>query len=213
MNRSKTIHQWLTIVLQVIILVGLAFSIYEKFWLNTFLITGILLLTLLPMVLRKRFAVYLPPEFELLAILFIFASLFLGEIRGYYAKFIWWDVVLHTGSGLLLGIMGFLLVYLLNQEEKIELHMKPNFVALFSFVFAVAMGAVWEIFEFAVDSLFGFNMQKSGLIDTMWDLIVDTLGALVIAMLGYGYMKRGSENFVERWIDKFVAGNPRLFRK
>lgn len=213
MNRSKTIHQWLTIVLQVIILVGLAFSIYEKFWLNTFLITGILLLTLLPMVLRKRFAVYLPPEFELLAILFIFASLFLGEIRGYYAKFIWWDVVLHTGSGLLLGIMGFLLVYLLNQEEKIELHMKPNFVALFSFVFAVAMGAVWEIFEFAVDSLFGFNMQKSGLIDTMWDLIVDTLGALVIAMLGYGYMKRGSENFVERWIDKFIAGNPRLFRK
>ena len=213
MNRSKTIHQWLTIVLQVIILVGLAFSIYEKFWLNTFLITGILLLTLLPMVLRKRFAVYLPPEFELLAILFIFASLFLGEIRGYYAKFIWWDVVLHTGSGLLLGIMGFLLVYLLNQEEKIELHMKPNFVALFSFVFAVAMGAVWEIFEFAVDGLFGFNMQKSGLIDTMWDLIVDTLGALVIAMLGYGYMKRGSENFVERWIDKFIAGNPRLFRK
>ena len=32
---------------------------------------------------------------------------------------------------LLLGIFGFLLVYTLNEEEHIELHMKPRFVALF----------------------------------------------------------------------------------
>jgi hypothetical protein len=161
----------------------------------------------------KRFAVYIPPEFELLAILFIFASLFLGEIRGYYAKFWWWDVLMHAGAAFLLGIMGFLLVYVLNQEERIQLHMKPAFVALFSFAFAVAIGSIWEIFEYSMDSLFGLNMQKSGLVDTMWDLIVDAVGALVIAVLGYFYMKRGSEYFVEKWIAKFVEGNPRLFRK
>ncbi|NIR44454.1 MAG: hypothetical protein GWM93_09820, partial [Gemmatimonadetes bacterium] len=70
-------------------------------------------------------------------------SLFLGEIRGYYTRFAWWDVALHTASGFLLGIVGFLLVYILNQEERIPLYMKPGFVALFSFLFAVATGAIW----------------------------------------------------------------------
>jgi hypothetical protein len=40
-----------------------------------------------------------------------------------------------------------------------------------------------------MDSLFGLNMQKSGLRDTMWDLIVDALGALVVSILGYLYLK------------------------
>lgn len=213
MPRTKTIHQWLANILQLILLVGLLFSLYERRWLIAFLVTGILLLTLLPTVVGKRFAVYIPPEFNLLAILFIFASLFLGEIRGYYVKFWWWDVFMHAGSGFLLGILGFLLVYVLNEEEKIQLHMKPVFVALFSFVFALAIGSIWEIFEYSMDSLFGLNMQKSGLIDTMWDLIVDAVGALIIAVLGYWYMKRGSEYFVEKWIAKFIEGNPRLFRR
>src|SRR5690606_30887329 len=109
--------------------------------------------------------------------------------------------VLHGASGFLLGILGFLLVYVLNEKEEIGLDMKPGFVALFAFVFAVALGALWEIFEFAMDSAFGLNMQKSGLVDTMWDLIVDTAGALVMAVLGYGYLRTaGGESFLEKWI-------------
>lgn len=90
--------------------------------------------------------------------------------------------------------------------------MRPRFVALFAFMFAVGMGALWEIFEFAMDQLFGMNMQKSGLIDTMWDLIVDTAGALVIALLGWVYLRTsGSDSFLERWIVGFIDANPRLF--
>jgi hypothetical protein len=70
-----------------------------------------------------------------------------------------------------------------------------------------------------MDRLFGLTMQKpmlgdtSGLTDTMWDLIVDTLGALVISVLGWWYMHRGNESFIEVWIKKFIAANPRLFRR
>jgi len=209
--RPRTLHQWLMGAMQLVMLVGLVLSLYERQWFNALLIASIILLTLLPTILGRRFDVYIPPQFEVLAILFIFGSLFLGEIHGYYGRFSWWDVALHTGSGFLLGILGFLLVYVLNQKEDIDLHMKPAFVALFSFAFAVAVGAVWEIFEFAMDSWFGMNMQKSGLDDTMWDLIVDTAGALVIAGLGYRYMKRGKDYFVEEWIGSFIEGNPRIF--
>jgi uncharacterized membrane protein YjdF len=98
--------------------------------------------------------------------------------------------------------------------------MKPGFVAFFAFLFALGMGALWEIFEFGMDRFFGMNMQKemlgdpSGLTDTMWDLIVDTLGAWIIAVLGYGYLKTaGNESFLERWIRKFIVGNPRFFKR
>ena len=77
-----------------------------------------------------------------------------------------------------------------------------------------------EIFEFSMDSLLKTNMQKamlgdpSGLTDTMWDLIVDTLGALLISVLGYGYIKTAqSESFLERWIHAFISSNPHLFNK
>lgn len=214
-----SIHKTLAIVLQAIILIGLAFSVYERQWLNTAVISGILVLTLLPALLSRRLDVYIPAEFELLTIAFIFAALFLGETRDYYSRYWWWDIALHTTSGGLLGILGVLLVYVLNENPRVDLHMRPGFISFFAFCFAVAIGAIWEIFEFAMDSLAGMNMQKpmfddpSGLTDTMWDLIVDTLGALFVAVLGYLYMKRGVQSIARRWIQRFIEGNPRLFRR
>lgn len=218
--RKSTIHQRLTVLLQVILFVEVVASVWNQLWLTAVITTGILLISLTPAFLGKLFRIFIPPEFVLLAIAFIFASLFLGEIRGYYTRFWWWDIVLHSCSGVLLGIIGFLLVHVLNQTEEIELHMKPGFVAFFAFLFAVGIGALWEIFEFGMDSVFRTNMQKemlgdpSGLTDTMWDLIVDVLGALVITVLGYGYIRMAqNESFLEQWIDAFVKGNPRLFNR
>ncbi|PTB91160.1 hypothetical protein C9993_12715, partial [Marinobacter sp. Z-F4-2] len=123
-------------------------------------------------------------------------------------------------SGFLLGILGFLLVHIMNETENIHVHMKPGFVAFFAFMFALGVGALWEIFEFTMDSLFGMNMQKpmlgdpSGLTDTMWDLIVDATGALVISVLGWRYLKNPDKrSFLERWIDSFIERNPRFFKR
>ena len=61
-----------------------------------------------------------------------------------------------------------------------------------------------------MDQIFGLNMQKSGLVDTMWDLIVDTIGAAVIAILGYGYLRTSEvDSFLERWIERFLRENRR----
>ncbi|MDJ0767061.1 MAG: hypothetical protein QNJ97_29065 [Myxococcota bacterium] len=211
--RKRTIHRWTTLTLQLLLVLGLILAMLQARWLAALVTMAIMLVTMLPVALGKRFQVYIPPEFEALAVVFIFASLFLGEVGGFYTRFWWWDVVLHTSSGFLLGILGFLLVHVLNEKEDIDLHMKPRFVALFAFMFAMGLGAVWEIFEFAMDSIFGMNMQKSGLTDTMWDLIVDAIGALAISVLGLFYISnRGNESFLESWIKQFFEHNPRLFR-
>ncbi len=214
------IHRRLTFILLAILVIEFLLALWEQHWLTALITFGIILVSLSPFFLAKFFRVFIPPEFVLLAIAFVFSSLFLGEVHDYYARFWWWDIVLHSSSGFLLGIIGFLLVYVLNETEEIELHMKPGFVAFFAFLFAVGIGALWEIFEFGMDQLFSMNMQKgmlgdaSGLTDTMLDLIVDTLGALVISVLGYGYIKTsGNESFLERWIHSFIENNPRLFNQ
>lgn len=207
-------------VLQLILVGETVLAVLSQNWFTAFLTSMIIAITFFPLLFERRFRIHIPPELQLAAIAFVFASLFLGEIRDYYTRFWWWDMALHTTSGFLLGILGFLLVHVMNETEKIHVHMKPGFVAFFAFMFALGVGALWEIFEFTMDSLFGMNMQKpmlgdpSGLTDTMWDLIVDATGALVIAVMGWRYLKNADrKSFLERWIDSFIERNPRFFKK
>ncbi len=218
--QAHLIHRRLTLFLQAILVLEVVIAVWNQQWITAVITIGIILVTLGPLFIEKLLHVFIPTEFVLLTITFVFASLFLGEVRDYYARFWWWDIALHSSSGFLLGVIGFLLVHLLNETENIGVHMKPGFVAFFAFLFAVGMGALWEIFEFGMDSIFGMNMQKamlgdtSGLTDTMWDLIVATMGALVISVLGYTYLKNPrQESFLERWIHLFIKKNPRFFKR
>ncbi len=209
----SSVYRGLTLTLQAILIMGMGWALLEGRWPAALTTAGVVGVTLLPILLGRQFEVRIPPEFEALAVVFVYGSLFLGEVHGYYVRFWWWDIVLHAGSGFLLGILGFLLVHVLNEKKDIGLDINPGFVALFAFMFAMGIGALWEIFEFAMDQLFGLDMQKSGLVDTMWDLIVDGLAALVIALLGWHYLRTsGTKSFLERWIAAFIAANPRLFR-
>lgn len=215
---ATRVHRWVAVTIAIVMSADLVIFAVEEQWLNVFLATTIVAIIAAPVVLRDHLPVRLPAEMQLAALTFIFAALFLGEIRSYYERIWWWDIALHTSSGLLLGIVGFLLVYVLNESRNIDLHMRPRFVAIFAFLFAVAVGALWEVFEFTMDAAFGAQMQKpmgddpSGLTDTMWDLIVDTAGAFCISALGWRYMHRHEESFIEIWIHKFIARNPGLFR-
>ncbi len=171
------------------ILVAFCITLYQQQWLNSLAVFGILVLILLPSYFKKKLTIDTPFEFELVAVTFIYFAVFLGNWKGYYQLFWWWDVYLHLFSGLLLGIFGFMTLYVLNDAKKIRLNLKCGFVALFAFMFAMTIGVVWEIFEFCMDSWFGLNMQRSGLVDTMWDLIMDFIGAFIISSLGYLWLK------------------------
>jgi uncharacterized membrane protein YjdF len=179
-------------------------------------VAGIMAVTLAP-ALSRRLSVEIPTEVELVAVLFIFATLFLGEVRDWYERYWWWDMALHTSSGLLLGMLGFMIVYVLNEDQAVDMHMRPAFVALFAFFFAVGLGAIWEVFEYAMDLFAGTNMQPatpgdpSGLTDTMHDLIVDTIGAAVVAAWGWRYLKRPHKARLDSWASRFIARHPRLF--
>ena len=213
LDKADKIQLIISYFLQAVILGSGIFSVFEKQWLNAFFMLGILILTFAPAVVRRNYRVFLPVEFDFITILFVFFAIFLGEWQDYYNKFWWWDILLHSGSGFLIGIAGFLLVYILNSQRKIQLQMKPLFISLFAFAFALAFGALWEILEFSLDQTFSLNMQKDGLADTMWDLIVDAIGAAVISILGFFYLRKGNFLVFDRMIHRFIDRNPRLFKK
>lgn len=195
------------------LLFAMVVAAIEERWISLFVTLAIFILTFLPSMIERNVNVVLPPELELVVMLFIYGSLFLGEMHAYYTRFAWWDILLHASSAIVLGFIGFFIVYVLTYSRKTKLKMSPAFIALFSFTFALAIGALWEIFEFSMDQVFLTNMQKSGLIDTMWDLIVDSLGALFVSVGGYLYVKHGNAPLFGRSVKRFERENPHFFKR
>lgn len=203
---------WIVWLIWGALLVEIVASIIGRSWPSLMISVITLLLTWLPIAYSDRFGIKIPVRFATAAVVFIFATLFLGEIGDFYEKFWWWDVILHSGSALAFGIIGFVLIFMLFEGDRFAA--PPLAIAFLSFCVAMAIGGVWEIFEFAMDQIFGLNMQKSGLVDTMWDLIVDALGALTAAIVGYCYLKEPSEpGALRSWINSFIEKNRDRYKK
>jgi len=136
--------------------------------------------------------------------------LFFGEVRGFYARFWWWDVLLNIGAAVALGLVGLTIMYVLYKDDHIDA--SPIVVSVFAFGFAVAAGTLWEVFEFLIDNFLGFNLQRGDLRDTMGDLIVNVAGAFLVSAGGYFYIKYGEKNIISRFLAGFVERNPKFFR-
>mgnify|MGYP003627377277 CR=1 FL=1 len=217
--KVSTLHGRIIGVFFVLLVIEWGMLFYNQSWLSLFLVTSILAILFAPVIFRKRMQMEIPAEMHIIAVVFVFSALYLGEVLDFYNRLWWWDIGLHTSAGLLMGIFGFLLVYVLNESKKAHMNMAPSFIALFAFAFGVTIGSIWEIFEFSVDQLLGANMQKpmlgdpSGLTDTMWDIIVNAIGAFTISFIGFGYLKSGKSFFVKEMIKSFINKNPRMFKK
>ena len=186
-------------------------AVFTARWPEAFVSLSTLALSYLPSFLSQRFGVLLPRRFLALITGFLFATLFLGEVFDFYERYWWWDVVLHGGSAMGFGLMGVILVLLLFEGDRYAA--PPLAMAMISFCVAISIGGLWEIFEFAMDEIFGLNMQKSGLPDTMWDLIVNAIGAFVGATIGWFYLKGRELGGSGGLIGEFVRLNRKLFRR
>ncbi len=162
--------------------------------------------------IEKREKMDIPDALEIVILIFIYAGLFLSARFELYYRFWWWDDLLHTLSGVIIGFIGFIVIYKINHQFSMDI--SPLLVALFSFTFAVTLGVMWEIMEFGADVFLGTANQKwdmpateimmgkpyqgSGLRDTMSDLIVDSVGAFITSVLTYFLYKNEKKETLER---------------
>lgn len=213
MNKLEKTLYTISLIIKINLTILFILSIYYKQYENTFLVFLALIISFLPIFVEKNYKITLPLEFELLILFFTYSALILGEIEQFYFKYWWWDILLHTISGLIFGLIGFLIVFILSNNKKTKLHLGKKFIAIFAFSFSLSMGTLWEIIEFILDLSFNLNMQKSGIVDTMTDLIVDALGALIISITSYYYIKKVKVPVFYHLITNFIDKNPRIFKK
>ncbi len=195
----------------ILLLGALILALVEGQWHTAGMAVVTLVLTFIPILFQQRFNVYIPPFLISTIAFFAYATIFLGEVSDFYQKFWWWDLALHLISAIGFGLVGVIVLLLLFGKKRNESH--PFIFALLSFCFAVTVGVMWEIYEFGMDQFFGFNMQKSGLFDTMADLIIDSIGGSIAALAGYLYVIEYEKNPFHQLIERGYLGNKFLAKR
>jgi hypothetical protein len=200
MTSKKTVSYWLFVGIRVFSIILIGVTMFTGHWLGMFNATLTLFVTFMPNILQRRWNIVYPIEIWVVVLLFVMAALIFGEIFNFYYKFYWWDDILHVLSGFVIAMLAFIFIKQLNDNRHVNLN--PFFAVLFAVSFSMAIAVIWEIFEYTMDQLFGTNMQKTGLDDTMHDLIVATIGAMIVGIMGFLYLKKGSNNIIGRMLEK-----------
>lgn len=149
---------------------------------------------------------------------FIFLASIIGEVFMFYYNVWYWDLIVHFLCSILLSALWLSIITIICKPVDGKYSFSPFYIALSTFCFIMAVGAVWEVIEFTIDSIFGTNMQKLmvessnifnggntfeningtdaeiatlfrtpkgyryALLDTMEDIVVDTLGAILVSI-------------------------------
>ena len=145
--------------------------------------SSILFTIFLPYIFEKVFKINLHEGLKTIWIIFIFTSHYVGVILECYLQVDGLDKVTHTISGVLTAYLA--LVILEHAKSK-----KMWFNILFMISFSWLMAGLWETFEFTCNYLWGGDAQmvaKTGVSDTMWDMIVAFFGSIFFS-IGY-YLK------------------------
>lgn len=233
------------IVLRLAVIWCMARQLYQGNIANGLLCIVTLVLFSIPTFLDEKFNIELPDMLEILILLFIFSAEILGEINEFYIHFKNWDIILHTTNGFIMSGIGYSLVDLLNKNKKTGIDLSPIYVAIVAICFSMTVGVLWEFFEYGIDNIFKFDMQKDtiieeihsvtlnpsgknevvsipinsiiinnedwteiyggyidiGLHDTMEDLFVNFIGAVIFSFIGYFYSigkNKSARNFIPK---------------
>lgn len=219
-------------ILRALVIVTLVRQVMLRSYESAFFCILTLLLLYVPSWVQVKLRIELPPPLEITILCFIFAAEILGEVNAFYQLIPGWDTMLHTLNGFLAAAVGFSMVLLLNDDERLTFDLSPFFLALVAFCFSMTIGVLWEFFEFGMDLFFHTDMQKDtvihaiytvaldttnsnqvvaipgiqdvvingeslglggyldiGLIDTMKDLFVNFIGAVVFSVAGFFYAR------------------------
>ena len=219
-------------ILRLLVLIILVRQVMLRNYEGTFFCALTIVLLYLPSWVQVQLRIELPPPLEITILCFIFAAEILGEVNAFYVMIPGWDTMLHTLNGFLCAAVGFSLVMLLNNDERLTFDLSPLFLALVAFCFSMTIGVLWEFFEFSMDFFLGTDMQRDtvvhaihssaldvtrsnkvvtipdiqdvvingqslglggyldiGIIDTMKDLFVNFIGAVVFSVTGFFYAR------------------------
>ena len=132
---------------------------------------------------------------------FIVMAMYGGSVLGFYTIIPMYDKILHLASGVIIAIIGYILFLYLNRGDKKEV-INPYMGIVFSILVSISAAAVWEIWEFSTDQLFGFMSQNNSLVDTMMDIICGTIMGIIANIPIYLNIKGKKIKFIQKIVDE-----------
>ena len=153
--------------LRLLVLVVLVRQLFLNNYEAAFFCVLTIVLLYVPSWIQVKLRIELPPPLEITILCFIFAAEILGEVSSFYVNVPHWDTMLHTLNGFLAAAVGFSMVLLLNDDERLTFNLSPFFLALVAFCFSMTIGVLWEFFEFGMDYFFHTDMQKDTVINAI----------------------------------------------
>ena len=184
---TKNLNKIITNIVRILIVLIAIFLISQKEFKNLGILAITMLLTFYDKIVEKVLKIKLEDKLKISLITFIFAAQCLGTVLGFYGKFLWWDTMLHTISGVIFFFVGEAIIKQMSNEKG---KLNDKIIIAFAVCFSLSTGVIWEIFEFFVDSLLGQNMQvtkgligQEAVMDTMIDLISVTVGTIFISIV------------------------------
>ena len=171
--------------LRLLVLVVLVRQLFLHNYEGAFFCILTILLLYVPSWIQVKLHIELPPALEITILCFIFAAEILGEVNAFYVNVPNWDTMLHTLNGFLAAAVGFSMVLLLNDNERLTFDLSPFFLALVAFCFSMTIGVLWEFFEFGMDYFFHTDMQKDTVVNALYTVALDpTRTNKVVAVKG-----------------------------
>jgi hypothetical protein len=115
----------------------------------------------------------------------------LGTMAHMYAKYVSYDKVTHFLGGVMLTAAAADIIFAIQRRRMID--MPAMRVLTYAIGISVGLGAAWEIYEYLGDRLFDSG-RHAGAIDTWYDLISDSVGSIVSALLLWKWRAAFSEH-------------------
>ena len=105
-------------LLRALILLTAIVHAVQGAWLYVLLCLTAIALVVVPAWMARSSAANLPVEIELVLLWWLVADMTLGRLAALYDTSAWFDKALHLGNSVLLGMLGFLAVYVLHFTGK-----------------------------------------------------------------------------------------------
>jgi len=188
--RAETTERWLVRAMQAALAGVLLYGIWT-FRLGM-VANGALALgaTFLPALLRREYGY----SMDVGLVLWMTVAVFLHSVGslGPYRWFQWYDEIAHTVSAMVIAGVGY------ASFRAFECHsdavdVPEEFRAVFIVVFVLAAGVIWELLEFASGGLGTLTGARAPLVvrgidDIVTDMMFNTVGGLLVAVWGTGYV-------------------------
>ncbi len=196
----------------------ITFGVYEIFF--GYSVFGIVILLavfiiLLPAILTRQH-IFVPLEIEILLLVIVTFEYVIANALGFYARFGYYDKFQHTMIPAIISFMGMLLFYIGYLLGKFRASYGMSWAVIV--LITIGLGAVLEVGEYAYDMVIGpatnFVISHGTLTqgspiltpyhDTMTDLILDVIGALIGATFGVWLLLRHEKEGKRSLLDEEI---------